>query len=116
MSEDDRYELRIAGWLHDCGKVTTPGHVMDKAVKLESIHDRIQDVASRFEILKRDRRLELMREQLAGRLSEAECVSRYSETVEKLEEERTFLERCNVGGEFMREEDKARVRARHLKR
>ena len=35
MTEDDRYELYIAAWLHDCGKVATPPHVVDKGTKLE---------------------------------------------------------------------------------
>src|SRR5262249_59995390 len=54
MTEKDRYELKIAGLLHDCGKVTTPVHVVDKATKLETIFDRINLVDTRFEILKRD--------------------------------------------------------------
>jgi HD-GYP domain-containing protein (c-di-GMP phosphodiesterase class II) len=47
-------ELSIAGWLHDCGKVTTPEYVVDKATKLETIYDRIHEVRMRFEVLKRD--------------------------------------------------------------
>src|SRR5258708_15271877 len=54
MSEKDRYELKIAGLLHDCGKITTPVHVVDKATKLQTIYDRIELVATRFEALKRD--------------------------------------------------------------
>jgi hypothetical protein len=44
----------VAAWLHDCGKVTTPEYVVDKATKLETIHDRIHEVRMRFEVLKRD--------------------------------------------------------------
>jgi HD-GYP domain-containing protein (c-di-GMP phosphodiesterase class II) len=36
MDDRDRYELKIAGLLHDCGKVTTPVHVVDKATKLQT--------------------------------------------------------------------------------
>src|SRR3989475_4049273 len=61
MSDKDRYELKIAGLLHDCGKVTTPVHVVDKATKLESIFDRIQLIDTRFEVLKRDAELEALR-------------------------------------------------------
>ena len=42
MSNDDRYELEVAAWLHDCGKLTTPEYVMDKSTKLERIVDRIE--------------------------------------------------------------------------
>src|SRR3982074_3091326 len=61
MSEKDRYELKIAGLLHDCGKVTTPVHIVDKATKLESIFDRIQLIDTRFEVIKRDAELDALR-------------------------------------------------------
>ncbi len=54
LSEDEQYELYIASWLHDCGKVTTPEYVVDKATKLETIYDRIETVKTRLEVLKRD--------------------------------------------------------------
>src|SRR5215471_2524188 len=54
MTERDRYELKIAGLLHDCGKVTTPVHVVDKATKLQTIYDRIGLIDTRFEVVKRD--------------------------------------------------------------
>ncbi len=111
MSEEDRYELRIAGWLHDCGKVTTPEHVMDKSLKLETIHDRLQDVNTRFEVVKRDLRIALLEQQMRGELDEAAVQERYRAGCAELEEERAFLAMCNKGGEFMSEGHKARVRA-----
>ena len=54
LNEEEMYELHIAGWMHDCGKVTTPEYVVDKSTKLETIYDRIETVRTRFEILKRD--------------------------------------------------------------
>ncbi|MEO6626429.1 MAG: GAF domain-containing protein, partial [Burkholderiaceae bacterium] len=53
MDDRDRYELKIAGLLHDCGKVTTPVHVVDKATKLQTLYDRIGLIDTRFEVLKR---------------------------------------------------------------
>jgi HD-GYP domain-containing protein (c-di-GMP phosphodiesterase class II) len=64
MTDDDRYELRIAGWLHDCGKVTTPDHITDKSTKLETIFDRIELVRSRYEILRRDAEIASLRNAL----------------------------------------------------
>src|SRR3954454_1940685 len=61
MSEKDRYELKIAGLLHDCGKVTTPVHVVDKATKLETIFDRVHLIDTRFEVLKRDVEIEVLK-------------------------------------------------------
>src|SRR6195256_1441164 len=65
MSDKDRYELKIAGLLHDCGKVTTPVHVVDKATKLETIFDRIQLIDTRFEVIKRDAELDSLRKRTA---------------------------------------------------
>ena len=67
MSDKDRYELKIAGLLHDCGKVTTPVHVVDKATKLQTLFDRIDLVDTRFEVLKRDQEIAALRGQLALR-------------------------------------------------
>jgi HD-GYP domain-containing protein (c-di-GMP phosphodiesterase class II) len=103
MSEKDRYELKIAGLLHDCGKVTTPVHVVDKATKLETIFDRIQLIDTRFEVLKRDLELEAAR----GHLDEKQLRDR----LRLIEDDRRFLHACNIGGERMRDEDVARVRS-----
>jgi len=54
LDEKSLYELRIAALLHDCGKITTPVHIVDKATKLETLFDRIHLLEARFEILKRD--------------------------------------------------------------
>jgi len=110
MSDDDRYELRIAGWLHDCGKVTTPEYVVDKATKLESIHDRITEVDWRFEVLKREAEIVDLKAQLAGR-GKPTAAQGLEELCATLDEERDFLRKANIGSEFMSEEDKARVRA-----
>ncbi len=102
MSDADRYELHIAGWLHDCGKVTTPEWVMDKATKLQTIHDRIGEVATRFVCCQRE--LELR--QAKGELDAATV------TVEgqRLADDLAFVRRHNTGGEFMKPEDQERVR------
>jgi hypothetical protein len=115
MSDKDRYELKIAGLLHDCGKVTTPVHVVDKATKLETIYDRIHLLDTRFEVLKRDAEIELLRKKLelagAGRKAEAgELDIAYRERLRRIDEDRSFLRACNIGGEAMRDCDMERVR------
>jgi len=106
MSDRDRYELKIAGLLHDCGKVTTPVHVVDKATKLETICDRIDLIDTRFEVVKRDVELELRRTG-KGEALEREIEARLKE----VDDDREFLHRANIGGELMRDEDVARVQA-----
>ena len=115
MTEKDRYELKIAGLLHDCGKVTTPVHVVDKATKLETIYDRIHLLDTRFEVLKRDAEIEMLRRQATlleqGRKMEAmEEEVRHLERIRQLDEDRAFLRASNVGGERMREADIERVK------
>jgi HD-GYP domain-containing protein (c-di-GMP phosphodiesterase class II) len=102
MTEKDRYELKIAGLLHDCGKVTTPVHVVDKATKLETIYDRIHLIDTRFEVLKRDLELQLLRNEI----SEQNLRQRLRE----LNDDRRFLHACNMGSERMSDDDVARVR------
>jgi len=117
MSDKDRYELKIAGLLHDCGKVTTPVHVVDKATKLETIYDRIHIVDTRFEVLKRDAEIELLKEKAllvahgAPRAEHEAADTRHRERVRHYDEDRAFLRACNIGGEAMREPDIERVKA-----
>ncbi len=104
LTDDEWYELRIAAWLHDCGKVTTPVHVMDKSTKLETICDRIDIVKMRFEVLRRDAMLRHVED--GGKLGDAELVRQLT----ALQEDMEFLERANVGGETMSPADQQRVR------
>ncbi|MGE0080493.1 MAG: HD-GYP domain-containing protein [Thiohalomonadaceae bacterium] len=114
LTEKDRYELEVAAWLHDCGKITTPDHVMDKATKLETRFDRIALVDTRFEILRRDAEIALLRRKLAAdgdAATVAEAEAEYAATCARLVEERAFLRRMNPGGEAMSAADQARVQA-----
>jgi HD-GYP domain-containing protein (c-di-GMP phosphodiesterase class II) len=106
MSDKDRYELKIAGLLHDCGKVTTPVHVVDKATKLETIFDRVHLIDTRFEVLKRDAEIEsLKRRATMSRMEAADEDARLRDALRRLDDDRKFLHACNVGGERMRDED-----------
>jgi len=120
MSDQDRYELKIAGLLHDCGKVTTPVHVVDKATKLETIFDRINLVDTRFEVLKRDleiemlkRKIELLRksglDEVAARERLAQIDQTLRDSLRRVESDREFLRHCNVGGEVMSPEAQEHV-------
>ena len=102
MTEEERYELYIAAWLHDCGKVATPPHVVDKGTKLETIFDRIELVKTRMEILKRDVEIDFLKRQLNGSLPEFD--EKYTKSIKEIDENIKFIEACNIGGEFMKSE------------
>jgi hypothetical protein len=110
MNEEERYELYIAAWLHDCGKVATPPHVVDKGTKLETIFDRIELVKTRMELLKRDAEIAFLKRQLNSQASD-NFDDEFKETIRQIEENMNFLENCNVGGEFMEQNLQERVQS-----
>ncbi|CAM8652887.1 HD/PDEase domain [Comamonadaceae bacterium] len=115
MQDRDRYELKIAGLLHDCGKVTTPVHVVDKATKLQTLFDRVALIDTRYEVIKRDRELEALRAQLAMREArdpegEAALLAQARADIEAWDVEREFLRQANRGTEYMGDDAVQRVR------
>ncbi len=116
MTDKDRYELKIAGLLHDCGKVTTPVHVVDKATKLQTIFDRVSLIETRFEVIKRDAEIEMLKAKTAALgKGDAPAAKKAEQDFERklreIGQDREFLRFVNIGGEAMKEEDEARVRA-----
>ena len=100
--------LDIASWLHDCGKVTTPEYVVDKATKLETLYDRIHEIRTRFEVLKRDAELRYWQQRADGGdqqpLDEA-----LQQQLSQLDDDFAFIAECNLGGEFMAPEKLERL-------
>jgi HD-GYP domain-containing protein (c-di-GMP phosphodiesterase class II) len=115
LSNEELYELRVAALLHDCGKVTTPTHVMDKGKRLETIFDRMELVDARFEVLKRDAELAFLRKRMSVLKGEdGEAVSKIEQDIEErfleIDADREFLRRCNQGPEFVTEDMQQRIR------
>ena len=110
MTDKDRYELKIAGLLHDCGKITTPVHVVDKSTKLHTLLDRIELVDARFEVLKRDSEIAMLREIIRDRATEPAARAEHEARIRHLDDDREFLRYCNVGSEAMPVEEQQRVR------
>ncbi|MGZ5050921.1 MAG: HD domain-containing phosphohydrolase [Methylobacter sp.] len=113
LTDADRYELSIAAWLHDCGKIVTPEYVIDKATKLETIFDRIHLLEARIEILKRDQEIAYLKQQLAAQQNTAALPSDLEQTfqanIAQLNDDLAFIRNCNTGGEAMSDQDIARL-------
>ncbi len=103
-------ELSIAGWLHDCGKVTTPEYVVDKATKLETIYDRIHEIRTRFEVLKRDAEISCWKS-IAEGANKEKSLADLEKKNKTIEDDFAFVAECNVGGEFMADENIERLQA-----
>jgi hypothetical protein len=104
-------EFRIGAWLHDCGKVATPEHVIDKATKLETVHNRIHEIRMRFEVLLRDSRIACLEATLDGRLRPEAAAAVHAERVEQLRDDFGFVAACNIGSEGMHPNSIARLQA-----
>jgi len=109
QSDAERREFRIGAWLHDCGKVTTPEYVVDKATKLETIYNRIHEIRTRFEVLLRDAEIECFRSQQEG-MDAGEAARRLESRRKELLDDFSFLADCNLGGEFMAPERVERLK------
>ncbi len=102
-SEREWEEFRIGAWLHDCGKVTTPEFVIDKATKLDVLYNRIHEVRMRFEVLRRDLEIARLQAQHAGTWSDAQEHA-HREDLQRLTDDFAFVAQCNVGDEAMDDE------------
>ncbi len=109
MSDEERYELYLAAWLHDCGKVATPPHIVDKGTKLETIFDRVELIKTRMELLKRDAEIAFLKRKLNGGPND-NYDDEYKETIEKIDSNMKFIQECNIGGEFMKPELQERIK------
>lgn len=114
MTEDERYELYLAGWLHDCGKVATPPHIVDKGTKLETIFDRVEIIKARFEVLKRDAEIKILNNKIKS-LEEGvedfkDISAKLNDDIDEISDDVDFIEKTNIGGEFMSKEDQERIR------
>jgi HD-GYP domain-containing protein (c-di-GMP phosphodiesterase class II) len=110
MSDADRRELWMAGLLHDCGKITTPVHVVDKATKLETIFDRIHMIDTRFEVLLRDAEIRALRARCQPGADHAALDDRLAAEQARLRLDRDFLRHANIGSEGMSPDEQERVR------
>ncbi|GAL17913.1 ABC-type amino acid transport signal transduction systems periplasmic component/domain [Vibrio maritimus] len=105
-NDDQRREFRIAAWLHDCGKITTPEYVVDKGTKLETNYNRINEVRMRFEVLWRDAEIEVLKQRLDNPERSEPLMTELNTRRKELMAQFDFVAKTNIGGEFLSDEDK----------
>jgi HD-GYP domain-containing protein (c-di-GMP phosphodiesterase class II) len=110
-NDNERLEFRIAAWLHDCGKITMPEHIIDKGSKLECIYNRIHEIRMRFEVLWRDAEIDYLRAVYIEKQNPTVALTTWQENQTRLQEEFAFVAKANVGSEFMSEQDRERIKA-----
>ncbi|QFI37857.1 HD domain-containing protein [Moritella marina ATCC 15381] len=103
-------QLNIAAWLHDCGKVTTPEYIIDKATKLETIYNRINEIRMRFEVLIRDAQIQAL-----TAISQGECAKQtnniLAENIAQIEDDFAFIAKCNLGEHMINDEAVDRIKS-----
>lgn len=116
MTDKDRKELWMAGILHDCGKISTPVHVVEKSTKLETIFDRVHLLDTRFEVLKRDAEIRVWKSKCAlyqASVNNEQLIAELEQGLQtelaKIEDARNFLRKLNIGSERTSPEDLQRV-------
>lgn len=95
FNEDELYELRLAAWLHDTGKITTPEYVVDKRTKLETIFDRMELVRMRFELAKAEAKIKALESTAGSGATDAD------QEISRLDETFAFVNSCNETQEFV---------------
>lgn len=110
LTEDEKYELHIAAWLHDCGKIVTPVHIMDKATKLETIHDRIATVRARMEVRKLSLKFACLQAMAEEGADDDALATEYERVAAQCDDDMKFIETANIGSEFMADESIARLK------
>ncbi|MBB1074751.1 response regulator [Rhodoferax sp. 4810] len=105
---DEWREFKIGAWLHDCGKVTTPEYVIDKATKLETINNRIHEIRTRFEVLLRDADIARLQALQRGQ-NPQEANAVYAQRAAQLQDDFAFLATCNTGTQPLTEADLQRL-------
>ncbi len=110
LDEEEWYELHIGAWLHDCGKVTTPEYVVDKATKLETITDRIHEIRMRFELIKKEAVIEYQQKIINGDGDAENLKAALDKQLAKLDADFEFVSECNLGGEFMADDKVQRLK------
>ncbi len=109
LNEDEWYELRVSAWLHDCGKLSTPDAILEKATKLHLMQDGIETINVRFAVLRQQKTVDFYRALSENPSEHASLQKNLDIELTQLDAQRQFINFANKGGEFMSEESRQLV-------
>jgi HD-GYP domain-containing protein (c-di-GMP phosphodiesterase class II) len=110
LTDGEWEELHLASWLHDCGKLTTPEFVVDKATRLETITDRLHEIRTRFEVLWRDAEIGYWKTLARDCPEDPEARESLDRGLDEIRRQYEFIAECNSGETQMNEARIQRVR------
>ncbi|WP_420554260.1 HD domain-containing phosphohydrolase [Neptuniibacter marinus] len=108
LSRDNWEAIHVASWLHDCGKITTPEFIVDKATKLETLYDRIHEIRMRVEVMKREAEIRFLRSALSAAGVTCDDMALHEE-LSQLDDDFAFIAKLNQGGEYLDESKQDRM-------
>nr|WP_295711953.1 HD family phosphohydrolase [uncultured Halomonas sp.] len=115
LTDEDRYEIKTAAWLHDCGKVVIPHHVMEKSTKLEGLFDRLPSIEARFAVKQQALNMAQLRAEFEAYRNDASFTDadrkRFAIEQLALQEQLALVRRSNTDGEFIDDIDIERLQA-----
>jgi HD-GYP domain-containing protein (c-di-GMP phosphodiesterase class II)/phosphoribosyl 1,2-cyclic phosphodiesterase len=111
FNQDDMKQIDIAAWMHDIGKITTPEYIVDKATKLETIHDRISEIQAKFEIHKRDVEIQFLKDTIgADDKTKLQLKEKFEQNIIRINQDLKFIEIANQGSEYMEDSMSQRIK------
>jgi len=111
FSDHEMQELRMAAWLHDVGKITTPERIVDKATKLMAACDRLELIKTRGEVMIRDHELAQGRHNDPYPDGERAKITKDDDFARQIQADMDYLASLNMGASPVRPDDIARLKA-----
>jgi HD-GYP domain-containing protein (c-di-GMP phosphodiesterase class II) len=116
FNNDEIEEMRIAAWMHDVGKITTPEYIVNKATKVETIFDRIHLIETRFNLIAEQIKTRFLNQKIQMLSNESldnpgidRIDQKCSEKLAQLSDDLEFIKACNSPGEFLENNSVDRV-------
>ncbi len=111
---DALLQLKLAAWMHDIGKISTPEPILNKSTKLETTYNRIAEISQRFKSVILSLKLSLAEKRLSVLEENAKIdlkaeTGRVEEEIRWLHEALLFIKQKNLPSGLMDDKDIRRI-------